>query len=731
LGISERTAAYRSASPAVSAGRCFSAFVSGSRLRREPPAVCLPRPPEMKFGTQLRNNLNPDWKFHYVDYSRLKKLLKRRTSGGVRVNAAAVASSGTIISLGGTRVWNFQAVKVGEIGRRVQRCDSIVEDLIEQGDESPVEWEEVEREINLIIGEVNELAKYTRLNYSAFVKIVKKHDKHTHIPLKETFMAKLNEKPFYKENYDSIVLQLSRLYDVVRNMGRPAVSGAMRGEGGAQNFVRRTTKYWVHPDNIMEVKCVILKYLPVLIYNGKGGDAADPAITSVYLDNDQFALYMGRLEKSEKAQAIRLRWYGPATNEEIFVERKTHHEDWTGESSVKERFPLKDKNVDAFLSGEYTVEKAVQKFRERGIKTEKDVSAFERLASEVQRTVLEKKLKPTMRSFYNRIAFQLPGDARLSLIREDNYDGVSRSGTHWRRRDIGTEFPFSQLPDNDICRFPYAILEVKLQTQQGAEPPRWVQDLTTSHLVEEPPTHDFRISRHSLQWAFRDERDVSSKSSSNHGSEEDSIEANDGNSKVPEVRLDMRAIGSETTPLLADSTAANGVSYSGGSGAPRARGRKSAAARALRGLFGRRPSHPGPPASSVGGPAEGGGGSRPSAGGAAKRIAIPTRVEPKVFFANERTFLQWLHFAVLLGSLAVGLVNFGDTAGRTAGVLFTFISIGIMFYALGVYQWRAEKIRRRDKGVYDDLVGPVVLAATLFCAVTVNIIFKFTALGSL
>ncbi|KAJ2354584.1 vacuolar transporter chaperone, partial [Coemansia sp. RSA 2610] len=27
-----------------------------------------------------------------------------------------------------------------------------------------------------------------------------------------------------------------------------------------------------------------------------------------------------------------------------------------------------------------------------------------------------------------------------------------------------------------------------------------------------------------------------------------------------------------------------------------------------------------------------------------KRIAVPVRVEPKVFFANERTFLSWLNF---------------------------------------------------------------------------------------
>ena len=48
---------------------------------------------------------------------------------------------------------------------------------------------------------------------------------------------------------------------------------------------------------------------------------------------------------------------------------------------------------------------------------------------------------------------------------------------------------------------------------------------------------------------------------------------------------------------------------------------------------------------------------------ASKRIALPVRVEPKVSFANERTFLSWLHFTVVLGGLAVGLLNFGDKVG--------------------------------------------------------------------
>jgi SPX domain protein involved in polyphosphate accumulation len=70
-----------------------------------------------------------------------------------------------------------------------------------------------------------------------------------------------------------------------------------------------------------------------------------------------------------------------------------------------------------------------------------------------------------MRTFYNRTAFQLPGDARvrisldteLTMVREDNWDGKPRSGTNWRRMDIGIDHPFPQLPSDDKELFPYGV----------------------------------------------------------------------------------------------------------------------------------------------------------------------------------------------------------------------------------------------------------------------------------
>ena len=39
-----------------------------------------------------------------------------------------------------------------------------------------------------------------------------------------------------------------------------------------------------------------------------------------------------------------------------------------------------------------------------------------------------------------------------------------------------------------------------------------------------------------------------------------------------------------------------------------------------------------------------------------KTRAVPVKIEPKVFFANERTFLAWLHMAVTLASISIAIV---------------------------------------------------------------------------
>ena len=69
--------------------------------------------------------------------------------------------------------------------------------------------------------------------------------KQTGRPLKPTFIQDFLEKrPFYKYNWDGLIVKLSRLYDLVRTRGHPVQGDASAG-GNQSAFVRQTTKYWV------------------------------------------------------------------------------------------------------------------------------------------------------------------------------------------------------------------------------------------------------------------------------------------------------------------------------------------------------------------------------------------------------------------------------------------------------------------------------------------------------
>ncbi|KAG0076360.1 vacuolar transporter chaperone [Podila epicladia] len=735
----------------------------------------------MKFGHQLKTSLYPEWVFYYLAYGQLKAELKTRLARNGVWTEDDESAFAELLEKELDKVYSFQKVKSGEIMRRLQHARQEVEEIIQSNETQNEDYALLEEELSHIIADVHDLAKFTRLNYTGFLKIIKKHDKLTRWILKPIFLVRLNSKPFYKENYDGLIVKLSSLYDTVRTRGK-AHGGDSSAGGSQQAFVRQTTKYWVHPDNITELKLIILKHLPVLVFNpNKEFNPADSAISSVYFDNEDFELYMGRLEKSEGAEALRLRWYGGMDQQQIFVERKTHREDWTGEKSVKARFPIKEKYVNAFLRGEYTLETTIAKMRAEGKKSEKEITEFEQLSSECQYGILTKNYGPVMRTFYNRTAFQLPGDARvrisldteLTLIREDNLDGHRRSGDNWRRMDIGIDWPFTQLQDDDICRFPYAVLEVKLQTQHGQEPPEWVRELVNSHLVESVPKFSKFIHgvstliEHRVQlfpfWYHQMDIDIRKPPSKNISisrpdpsgystpvnttsdddrelriTTEEEDNAYHGGAKTAQ-EYDWEDEEDEENPLEPStswiqrpqsfSSASSEQAALLGRPHPPRRGKNrnnliapfKPGADTLRYLFRRSKDRTrqfgqddSPPLQTTYLITPPG-----------RRIASLVRVEPKVFFANERTFLSWLQFSVLLGGLALGLLNFGDKISRISAGLFTFVALSFMVYALATYHWRAYKIRNRELGPFDDRIGPTLLCFILLTATVTNFFLQW------
>ncbi|KAI9005518.1 VTC domain-containing protein [Phycomyces nitens] len=674
----------------------------------------------MKFGQTLKTSLYPEWTSSYLDYDGLKAMLKKRVNKEWLEEDESEFIEYLEREL--DKVYSFQRAKLDEIHFRIKQETQQVDSVCQKPNAKDEEFSLCQVELERIIADVYDLEKFTRLNYTGFLKIVKKHDasKVTGWIIRPMFSARLNAKPFYKENYDALIVRLSCLYDRVRTRG--IQRGGDSGAGGKQSaFIRNTTKYWVHPDNILELKLIILKHLPVLVFNpNKEFSQEDSAITSIYYDNEDMDFYMGRLEKTEGAEAIRMRWYGGMDTTTIFVERKTHREDWTGEKSVKARFPIKEKHLDAYLSGEYTVDELMIKPREQGRKSKAELDEMEQLAREVQYTVLTKRLSPVMRTFYNRTAFQLPGDARvrisldteLSLIREDNH-GRKRSGNHWRRMDIGVNWPFKNLPEEDICRFPYAVLEVKLQTHVGQGPPEWVTELVNSHLVESVPKFSKFIHgcatlletnvRALPFWLPQMETDIRKPRNKAFGlfrTKPDTIKEDTDSDQSILVNIDDPS-SSTLPPPDPDSARLPGLYALWNRTKTVFRPKKTLVTTSAGSSLGQENRH--------------------------TTRAIPEMAPPvKLWMANERTFLHWLQFTLLLGALAIGLLNFSDGIGRVSAMVFTIVSVGTMVYALVSFHSRASRVGRKDPGDYSDKYGPAILTASVIVAVGINFYLRVT-----
>lgn len=105
---------------------------------------------------------------------------------------------------------------------------------------------------------------------------------------------------------------------------------------------------------------------------------------------------------------------------------------------------------------------------------------------------------------------------------------------------------------------------------------------------------------------------------------------------------------------------------------------------------------------------------------------VPIKVEPKVFFANERTFLAWLHMSVTLASISVAIVAFADANewSQIYGLMLMPVAICFCVYSLFMYIKRAGMIRRKEPGPYEDIMGPVVIAVLLGLSVAINFSIK-------
>jgi uncharacterized membrane protein YidH (DUF202 family) len=524
-------------------------------------------------------------------------------------------------------------------------------------------------------------------------------------------------------------------------------------------------------DNLFEVKTVILRRLPVLVYNPQSSKVAeghqrDPTITSIYFDNSNFSLYTDKVNSKPDAASLRLRWYGQLNEKpEIMFEKKVIKE---GDSAEEVRFPIKAKYVQAFLDDKYHMEKSIEKMEYRPNKNQKDVDNFKRAVTEIQGFVKQQKLQPVLRANYTRTAFQIPGDDRirisldtnLALIREDalDLDRPCRDPEDWHRRDIDNgnmEFPFKAIKKGEIHKFPYALLEIKVK---GLKKHEWIDDLTNSHLVKESP----RFSKF-VQGAAKlfEDNDIRKEPEAAFDQEQE---------RKRKVAEDDFAVGSlfgaRASPSYRPSISSPIGTPAGARSAPKSASMAAHSQPVVKPpVVGSHLSHisqhqpengnrtneehdsdedDDPTANK----SRGLGSLFPSfstskyARKQRSKIQLPpgirdpgvwikdqgpVRVEAKVWLANQRTFIKWQHVSVLLASLSLGLYNAageGNDVARALAVVYTCVAAFTLAWGYGMYMYRMKLIRERSAKDFDAITGPLVVCVGLAVALVLNFAFK-------
>lgn len=359
-------------------------------------------------------------------------------------------------------------------------------------------------------------------------------------------------------------------------------------------------------------------------------------------------------------------------------------------------------------------------------------------------------------------------DTDLCFIREDSKlfpddPTVRRPDNNWRRPEADINFPFTELkPDSEVNRYPYATFEIKLDLLPGESEPDWILDLEESDILEE--AHHFNKFVHGIAimfdtrvallpyWLAQIDEDVqqlpvlpsqtpsvAKKTHKGKGKAYPQPEAEPSPvDDTGDVRVTMdqdtrrrksSSQASERSALLGNGGAIS-TSYrsidqpstsktvvpesSRGSWKDKIEAMPRVIADAFSYWFAR-PQQPQPEPVVL-----------PPGVKIPKKVVTPLRVEPKVFFANERTYFSWMSFGTLMATFSIALFNAGDAVGKISGVVYTLISLSTLLYGMGLYYRRRELIRAKMPGPYDDTTGPAVICFALLFAVGLNAYLKFT-----
>jgi SPX domain protein involved in polyphosphate accumulation len=221
----------------------------------------------MRFGRTLRNTIYPKWKDQYIDYAKLKNLLKEDEDDDTKwTEDDENKFCDEILNVQLEKVASFQASTFKELESRANKAAEKLTELAPEDGKAKAaitraRFKEIEEELDNIITETKELKNYSTINYTGFLKIVKKHDRKrgNNYKIRPMMMMTLSKRPFNSEQgYSPLLNKLSMMYYAVRQQldddaeATPAASSA-----DAQSQIQNGERYTAY-------KCWWLFYIYIM-----------------------------------------------------------------------------------------------------------------------------------------------------------------------------------------------------------------------------------------------------------------------------------------------------------------------------------------------------------------------------------------------------------------------------------------------------------------------------------
>ncbi|CAH1787178.1 unnamed protein product [Owenia fusiformis] len=707
----------------------------------------------MKFGNTLTELARIDSKYgyEYFQYNLLKKHIKQMKEEKQPKKEVEFVQ---MMDIELQRIKKLISTKIEELRNKFRTIEKNIEIKGRNNCDDSDEIHRLKQFADDLADELSYINTFAHYNNEGFRKIVKKHDKA--VGIRSYWFEAQKQGQFFDEvsnEVEGMLVQLSDLYEHIRNEDKlsctetdaDAQQPSKENKSSQESFERKSSKYWVNREDVFKLKTMLVKHLPIFIFH-RGKDDVDQRhlnrrkisimldqhqaefeklkslqktgwISSVYFDSSDLHSYHKRLDMKEGSTLIRLRWYAdpnelsgskdencfipnpPATGSTgLYFERKTHHESWVLDRSLKERFPIDSSSIMDYVTGRKSAADCC---------LSKSGNA---LAEDIQREIVKKRLVPIVRTVYKRSAFQLVSsdDVRITLDQS-----LSFVNEHPDVRDQSLWYRPTQTiecKEEDCLSFKAAVLEVKLKTDS----PPWLEEILSSPIIRmvskfskfQQGAASFNADRVKIfpYWFEEEEMDQAKLRTERirEGCDKVDTISEDLNRKVSFPRMSLtcksnmkayvnggftdavvtnQQTRTHNKPSASKSENSRIVEVSPTTTEDRDVNIESGC------CFGRNKSY--------------------------KKATKRLKIEPKTYFANERTFMQWGQAGMFLLGVGGALVGIHDQATRNISIMFFALSLFMFIYACTVFYVRLHLIKKGNASRFDDWFGPGILTVFL------------------